>query len=136
MKITAQKIKDQLRQKWPIISFMWLPDKTYWMPTIKEVRDTVSKCQIHKAMIFKDDIADCDDFALQLHAEVKRLCNTAGLGVHWPFGEAFGLKWQGLVEQHTANIAVTLTGIYLIEPQTNEIWQADSNKDQILLVKM
>ena len=95
-------------------------------------------------MQFIKNIQDCDDIALQLHAEIKRI---RGYQVElqkisqdewypWAFGEVFATKWMGRVGNHNGNICVCVEGIYLIEPQTDKIWEANPRNDEVQILRL
>lgn len=50
-------------------------------------------------------------------------------------GEVMGMQFRGEELDHDINISVTDQGIYLIEPQTDEIWKADKTEDVPFFVK-
>ena len=74
---------------------------------------------------------DCDDYALQLHAFVKRHAS-----VLWAFGEATGSRFKNIHEPHTLNICWAEDGVYLLEPQTYAIWTADPKHDWVMAIKL
>jgi hypothetical protein len=76
------------------------------------------------------DLADCDDYALQMHAYVKRTRPT------WSFGEACAKKVRDIKGIHSLNITLTTKGVYLVEPQIQGMWLAESKHDDIFFVKM
>ena len=75
----------------------------------------------------------CVQFSLLLAAEVvmyrKRKYPKARHP--WAFGEADMMAGFG---KHRLNIAVTTSGIYLVEPQTDRIWRASAD-DQVYRVR-
>jgi len=139
MLITSSDIRTILRKVWPEIQFIWLQDKTYVKPLIKDIEDLVIKSEIFK-LRFNGELMDCDDYALLENAYVKRRridisdSLSANDSFHVTFGEAFGDSIKGL-ENHTLNICIAQEGVFLIEPQTCESWQPTKN-DNILIVKM
>ena len=140
MKISQKELRNELKVIWPAIGFMWVPDYNLWKPSHQEMVDAIEKSTVNRAK-FLDDINDCDDFALQLNADIKRLrAFDAEAGkvpndqwCPWAFGEVFGTMFKGWPGAHSANICVCREGIYLIEPQTDDIWPADGPPDDIIL---
>ena len=139
MQITSNEIRTALRGIWPKIQFIWLQDRIYIKPSIKEVEGFIIASEVFK-LRFNGELMDCDDYSLLLNAYVKRQridmgdTLSAEDNFHLAFGEAFGDEIRG-IENHTVNICVAQEGVFLIEPQTCEYWQP-TNNDSILLVKM
>lgn len=80
---------------------------------------------------------DCDDFSLILHAFVRQeQYRRKDWKNPWAFGEAWGNKFKGELQEHAVNIALTKKEILLIEPQTDEIWTANPDNDNIYFVRM
>ena len=141
-KLSDKKVRKLISDQCPEVRFVWLTDREYILPTLAEFKKYLEKSKVIK-MDFIDNLQDCDDFALQLHAECKRVRGVlAELGqipssewAPWAVGECFGIKFNNVKGSHNLNIAVCEEGIYLIEPQTKEIWPINLNKDTILLVR-
>lgn len=139
MQITSSEIRTILRETWPGIQFIWLQDRTYIKPSIKEIESLLIASGVSK-LRFNGELMDCDDYALLANAHVKRSRIDMGDSLsaeesfHYSFGEAFGDHIRGM-ETHTANICLAQEGLFLIEPQTYEYWHPTRN-DSILLSKM
>ena len=106
-----------------------------------ELREVIKECSV-KGMKFLSDVWDCDNSALRLHSNVQKyqydlLQLTTMIKKHysWAFGEAMGIKFRGEKVNHAVNICVTDKGIFLIEPQSNQIWKAKRNLDVVYFVK-
>lgn len=126
MFITVEEIRAQLNEIWPDLQQIWCFDQEYICPTLKELTPFVNDFRIDN---IKAENPDCDDFALQLHAEVKRFAN-------WSFGEVFANKVHSWSVLHNLNICVCQEGIVLIDPKKKTIWQANSDNDNILWVRI
>lgn len=124
MKITYKEIQKRLKLIWPELKHIWCFDEEYDFPKIEEVRDFLDLNAIPK---IEAESPDCDDYALQLHALVKRYVN-------WSFGECFADKVDGWSKFHNLNVCVCHDGIYLIDRGRSH--EADSNNDNILFVRM
>lgn len=123
----SKEIRKRLEGVFPDLRVPWLRDTEYDLPSLDEVRAFVERSKVDEYHFSGEDF-DCDDFALQLHAEVKR-------EHHWAFGEAYGDRIKGVEERHNLNVFVADDGkVYLLEPQTDEIWRAEKGKDNILIV--
>ena len=139
--VTAKQLKQEVNNQFSSVGFQWVPDKSFITPTLDEVKDLVASTKVN-TLTFIDAINDCDDFALQLHAAVnlhranaaRDMLIPSDEHLPWAFGEAFGLQFMGESYQHSLNICLTTEGIYLIEPQTDEIWLASAG-DVVLCVK-
>ena len=140
MKISSKGLRAELKNKFPTISFMWVPDYNLWKPTLAEMKAAIKLSEVDRAR-FLDDINDCDDFALQLNADIKRMRAFDGEAgkipkdqwYPWAFGEVFGTKFNGWPLGHSANICLCQEGIFLIEPQNDQIWLADGPPDDLIL---
>ena len=143
MILTDKKLRQQLSGACPKTRFIWLTDRNYFLPKLLKIQDFVSQSKVSQG-IFIDDLRDCDDFALQMHAEAKRvrgLMADAGKipsaeWKAWAFGECFGIKFKGQGGLHNLNIAACQEGVFLIEPQTSEIWRTDPANDDVMLIRM
>ena len=128
MIITVKDIQAMLNDVWPNLQQIWCFDQEYICPTKEEVENFITENGINI-----DDIQvanpDCDDFALQFHAKIKAVVN-------WSFGEAFGNKIQGWSVLHNLNICLCQEGVILIDPKTKIVWKADTNRDNILWVRI
>jgi hypothetical protein len=139
-KISGKKLKSLVFEKFPQVSFQWVPDKHFWVPTIDEVKHVVELTHTQR-LPFIENINDCDDFTLHLHSAVNLYRATlardmkipSNQHIPWAFGEAFGF-FQNETYPHSLNIALTQQGFYLIEPQDDNIWSA-TRKDIIFCVK-
>ena len=135
--ITAEKIKSEYKKLWP---FMFPPqcmDKTYTLESVESVKAIIDRCGRYKKIQFRDQIADCDNFALSLWAEFDEIWGqTSGYYLPCPFGRTSGLKFKGEFENHTLNTFLCDTGIYFFEPQLRELWRSDNNNDLIFIVQM
>ena len=140
-KITAKQLKELVSEQFPTLGFQWVPDKEFIIPTLAEVQAVIESTHVER-LKFMDAINDCDDFALQLHAAVnlhraeqaRKMEIPSDQHVPWAFGEAFGIMFQGERYQHSCNVAAVEEGVFLIEPQTDEMWLAGEG-DIVLCVK-
>jgi hypothetical protein len=136
MDITATALKAEFKKVWPGIVFQWVPDTSYTVVSLEEMRKDIMECHSVEAMMFGGLKSDCDDFALELHTEMKQKSRLSKYPFHKPFGEAFGLKWRSQIDKHTANIFYCKKGVYLCDGQDKAVWKANSNDDLIYTVKL
>jgi len=143
MKITSTEIRTKLNILWPSLKFIWLTDSIYWMPSKLKLEELLVKSQVDR-MRYITSIQDCEDFALQLHADVKRIrtfdaeAGSIPRNEWYPyaFGEIFGYEFRGRRQNHAINICICDDGIYLVEPQDDRIWAASSNNDKPYFIRM
>ena len=135
--IPAKKIRKAYRKLWPLMLPAQCMDSDYLLETVDNIKAIIDKCQRYKKIQFRDQIADCDNYALSLWAEFDEIWGaTPGYNLPCPFGRASGLKFNGEAENHTLNTFLCDTGIYFFEPQLGQLWLADKNNDLIFLVQM
>ena len=137
MQQTSKNVIKLIRTLWPGLQLAWVPDTEYVIPSIADVQASIESSGINK-LRFNGELMDCDDYALQLHAWIKmdRILHAPQEEFHWAFGEAFGNMFRRVEEIHTLNICVAIEGVYLIEPQTYDIWKADPKEDNVFTIKM
>ena len=151
MKITAKKITAELQNLWPELLDVWPMDKEFWCPTLDELQLALEKIRIHNEMAwslaggFAKNIHDCDNFALELQADISRyrfvVANEKNIKqkelLSWAFGSALCLKVKGWSVNHTVCICRTSdAGFVFIEPRDNQVWVADPAKDSPYFVEM
>lgn len=119
--ITYKEIIQRLQLLWPDLKYIWCFDQEYICPSLSEVSEFLDKNWIHSN-------GDCDDWALQLHAKVKRYAN-------WSFGEVFADKVNSWSVLHNLNIGVFQEGIFLIDAKAHTIRQAHETNDHIIYAR-
>lgn len=132
-----------IKAVWPHLRDIWLVDPAYWLPTPDELAEGLARTITHR-QTYLPDIADCDDFALQLHAEISRM--RAWSAKHreipreewlpWAFGQCLGVRFHGRNMNHAINICLTTDGLRLIEPQNNNIWIPTPEDDMPYFVRI
>jgi hypothetical protein len=145
MKVSSIYLYREFKKLWPDLRWydIRLADENYWLPKQKDLEKALAESKVDR-MKFINSINDCDDFALQLHADIKRVRSFMAEyqqipqeeWVSWAFGEVFGDKFRGMSMKHAANICATQEGMFLIEPREDRIWLANSNNDNIYFIKM
>ena len=143
MIVNTDYIRKELTNVWKDLKFIWLVDKQYIIPTLDELNKALKDSKVEQ-MKFMNSINDCDDFALQLHASVKRmrgkLAEDGKLDPSeqypWAFGEVIGMQFRGRSFLHSQNICICQDGVYLVEPQEDRTWIADSKNDTVFFVRM
>ena len=126
---TSGQIRSMFKEIWPDLKEIWCFDQNYVLPEMDDVARAVKASGVNFEK--KDgETFDCDDYALQLHAEIKR--NRQG----WAFGEAFASRIRGWPRYHMLNVCCTMSSVLLVEPQTDEMWRPNPTADNILFVRM
>ena len=142
-KISAKELKHKFLDQFPTLGFQGVRSESFWMPTLESLKEALELTEVDR-QIFLPDVRDCDFFSLALNFRIKEL--IAAKAEHgeiprdewmpWAFGEAFCIKTKGQQGSHSLNVCMTTRGIYLIEPQTDQIWQPDKDDDLVLLIWM
>jgi hypothetical protein len=129
MKITSKDLKKEFKSEWKELRQIWLRNKEYVVPKLKDVEDITQQyiCTLPVIPGFNE----CENFALYLHANVKKhIVEEGKLKLNWAFGDFICKKetmFFGTVI-HTACICFCEEGFYFIEPlDQNKIVKA--NKD-------
>lgn len=150
MKTSSAKVIRKLHKLWPDLiadydgGNLWIADSDYWLITEDELKWVVKESPINEYR-FVNEGFDCDDFALLFHSHVVEmryeeiLMNNrdAKKWYPWALGQVWGTKFQGKKTTHAINICLTKDeGIMLIEPQTDEIWKADPEQDEVFFIRM
>jgi hypothetical protein len=126
--ISADNIVNQLKNVWPTLKEIWCFDSQYKMVSFNEFDEWISSRWLDIESITAEN-PDCDDYALQQHAIVKREINLA-------FGEAFGTKFEGISVYHSLNVVICYEGPYLVDPKKRIIWTPSASMDNVLWVRM
>lgn len=135
--ISAEQVKSEYKKLWPFMLPVYCMDQTYVLETTANIESIIDRCQRYKKLQFRDQIVDCDNFALSLWAEFDEIWgNTSGYYLPCPFGRTSGFKFNGEVENHTLITFLSDNGIYFFEPQLRQLWKADNKDDLIFLVQM
>jgi len=133
MLLTSEAIREVLKDIWPQLSFVWLKNREFYAPPLHEIRTFLKKSKVD-GIEFRKWNTECDYFALQLHAEAKEYFKERGPAT---IGEAFGNMFHGIYELHQLNVGIADDKkVYIIEPQTDGIWEADPLGDNILILTM
>jgi len=158
MKISAKKVTSELQDMWPELIDVWPMDKEFVCPTYQELKKALDDITAYRAIVnqalsdrgitvnleFRQGAHDCDNFALELQADMSKLRVTtiegekleAGI-LPWAFGTAICMKVRGRKINHTVNICKTSDkGYNLIEPQDFTVWTADKGRDKPYFVEM
>ena len=135
MVATSAEIRKAIRELWPNVELLWLPDGTYERIEI-ELLIVMLKGSDVAEIARQGEIFDCDDYALLANAYIKRKQIGLSYGHPIAFGECFASRLKGRDMAHSLNIAYCIDGLWLIEPQGWHYWQANKERDNVHTVKM
>jgi len=91
------------------------------------------------------DVFDCDDRGIVLHAfviqqryyQIQERKISKEEWFPWALGEVWASMFRGKVSGHAINICLTRdAGLLLIEPQTDQMWSADREKDRPYFIRI
>ncbi len=137
MAISAEEIKAKYKKLWPFMMPVQCMDQNYVLESFENIRSIIDKCERYKKLRFRDQIVDCDDFALSVWSEfVEHWGATPGYYLPCPIGRASGFKFNGEMQNHTLITFLVKEGIFFFEPQTNDLWQTNGKHDLIFMVQM
>lgn len=130
--MNSDELKRNIHKIFPKLKDIWIFDRDFIVPTLIDL-DKYLQITRTEQEDFIDGKQECDDFALFLHADMKRALRKDNI-FNWPFGQVFGTRFNGVDRKHNANICYTQSGLYLIEPQTDERWLASKNDNILFMV--
>lgn len=145
MILTSAQIREKFTDMWPDLEYIWLFDRKTWLcPPVEELQVILNNSRI-PGMDWIDEFNDCDDFALQFLAEVRRKHYFA-----YKRGKisrenripkavflAFGNRFRNMDILHMVNPAICDDGnIHFIDstPTAKRIWKADPDNDNPMFV--
>ena len=138
---TSKEIRSTSNKIWDIKN-IWLFDPNYFLLDI-DVVSKIIKVLSNKKLKFINNAWDCDNYSLLLNAEFKKYqydiisCSRKDkVNYTWAFGQCLGRKFQGINMNHAINIAVCKQGVFLIDPQNDDIWRASKSKDDLYFIMM
>ena len=119
--ITAKEVREMLTGLWPQLRHIWIFDRRLTLVPFSEIKDLLQNSAIRNE-IFKEELFDCDDFALVTNAMVKLETAKLKLKYPWAFGEAAMIQTDLII--HNQNILITDDlRVKLYEPQTGEFFE-------------
>lgn len=156
MKITANEITVMLRKLWPNLIDIWPMDASFWCPTYKELRTGLAKIIDFRSVAleafgktaptgYMSNVHDCDNYALELQADVSRYRFVVAVEkkipqeelLSWAFGSVASMRVNGREHNHTLTLGITSdAGIVFVEPQNFNMWLAEKEKDLPYFVEM
>lgn len=117
--ITADKLCEILIGQWPQLEHIWRFDKKFVVLPNKQVDEILKGIDVYKNQ-FKNELFDCDDFALVVNAFVKLEVAKLSLPHNLAFGEAAMMHPR--IGVHNQNVFITEDfEVKLFEPQANKI---------------
>ena len=133
--VSYNEIRGRIKKLWPNCKNVWLSDLEYEYPASIDVVKAIISRDHTDRIRFRNYTSDCDDFALQLSASVSRHVGMEpSIERPWPFGRVKGRSFQHISENHECNICLTENEIYIIEPQSDEVFTASGVEDKLFFV--
>jgi len=119
MQITSKELRKKFKDEFDGLTQIWLRNKEYVTPTIDELKEVVDKYVCDLPII--QGFNECENFALFLHADVKKyIVKINKVHYNWAFGD-FICKKESIFGTgiHTACICLCEEGFVIIEPMEN-----------------
>lgn len=134
--VSYKEIKSRVQKLWPDCKNIWLSDNEYYYPVFDQVNVAIAADHTER-LSFRNYLFDCDDYALQLSASISKYVGQyLTPPAPWPFGQITGRKFNGKKDSHTCCICVLEERVLLIEPQTDFIWDASTDRDDPYFIKV
>ena len=120
--MTPETVKKTLLVHWPKLPHVWLKSKDNHVPELEEIRKIIPLSGV-RDIPYQEGKMECENYALFLHAFVKKHYLGLPYKHQVAFGEVLGLRMETVNydKSHAMNIVITQQGVYLIEPQTYQI---------------
>lgn len=116
---------------------IWLNDTRYIEVDPENVRLKISKIIDPKLKHVHGEGWDCDNIAKKAKVVVDEwFLENRGGDKATAFGVANGLRFQGILENHTVNVMIFDQKVYLYDFQLDEYWQADPANDTVYKVEL
>ena len=136
----SSEIKKQLLRHWPRLKHLWMTAREYHLPELEEIKDIVGRQEVRN-IPFRKNVFECEGYARALHSAVEQ---HWAKNMVWSAPVAFGLCLGPRVETsidpvHALNITITTEGVYLVEPQTYQVFKPKLNireKDRNFIFKV
>jgi hypothetical protein len=120
-----------------------LSDPEWWLPAVETIKEEIKQVAVDR-LTYVQHIFECEEFALALMYEIRRRRADLALGGklpreqwrNFPLGRVVGKRFRGEKVDHWINICLTKEGLYLIEPQTREMWRPVESEDEIYFLDM
>ena len=143
MKVSADVIKKELQAIWPNLEYIWLWDTIYWKGTVAQVERLMENSKV-KTMEFIPEFNDCDDYALQFQAEVRRIRYFAWKEGRLPEEQrlpfailfAAGTMFRGISKNHVTDLVLLQEGVHIVDmtPGEQRMWLATREQDDLYFV--
>ena len=102
IKKAVKKQFPSLRTWKPFVETVFCFDTDYHVPEFREMREVIDRAWSEVGKIsYRELVADCDDFALWMNAEVRVIRALSDAKLPYAFGEAVGMTPNGM---HAFNI--------------------------------
>ena len=133
---TSKEIRAAIRELWPNVGLLWLPDGTYFRTTVESTVVLLQTSGI-ASIPRKGEKWDCDEYAEKADLFIKEHDRDDETVLNpRAFGFCFCSKLKGRKMAHTLNILYAPDGLWFIEPQGYHYWPANKEMDHVETVKM
>jgi len=116
--VSAREVRKILRKQWPQLKHIWIFDRKLILLPQEKIDFILKGISVYKQQ-FKDELFDCDDYALVANAFIKLEVAKLKLDHNCVFGEAAMVHPE--IGIHNQNVYITEDfKIKLFEPQANK----------------
>ena len=133
--MTATEIDAEMKAIWPAV-FCVPSDREYYCPSENEFTrlalDAKVKINNELGVTNIGPIFECEDLALVMIAEIKKIRVKRGEKYSLPAAIVFGVKFNGWSAEHWAIYIRCQEGPRLFDPATMEIWVPSKVDDAVL----
>lgn len=128
-----KNIRARINKIWPDLEFIVFTDPIFYRPSLSDVRDLLLTTKIDQEKHIRNFRA-CEEFALKLLLASRE--RAEGFPHNWALGFVYGQSFKHVHGRHYCNIVDAQEGIFIIEPQTDEIREPSNGQDQINFMLM
>lgn len=129
----TKNISSQIKSVWSNL-LDWNPTDKEYLPADIDVIRILAKEYLPPP--WKEGVNECEEIARRFMVQVRDWELANGYSHNQALGVAFCSRHRGKDEAHTLNICVGEDVVYLLDMQTQLIWIADPDQDEIYFVEM
>jgi hypothetical protein len=132
--ISMPEIEKMLRKISPLLTD-WNPtDEQYMLVDVEEIPILVDQFPAYQ---WKENKWECEEIAKAFMMDVRRQeAEDPTISHNRAIGVAYCSRIAGEDVQHTVNILIAESGVYLLDMQTKHFWRAEGGRDEIYFVEM
>lgn len=135
--ISTQLFENEIKAVWPDIEYQIPSDRAYLVPDAPALKSYAAWYAKNKPPGV-DTLFECEEFSADfIITHRKWQARQAKKDpANWAMARCFTTKNNGEKIDHWMVIALTDQGVYMIEPQTGQMWPADRAKDHCHIIIM